>query len=369
MKTACVIGAGPAGLSAAIGLSRSDYQVTVWEQRPLWQGRVCGGFINSEAVRHLKWLGVWNQISIEAVPISETKVTFGNNRDELAIAHYDEVGIPRKNLEETLIRQAQSEGVEIKFGQRFKPEGNPTADLIVISSGRGLIPLSAARSESGPAPRSPQGEGGWYGWNAQFKNANQRAGQMSIQFYSRGYVGTLTHADGTTNVCGLVQRKPNERPQWDSVFEEAKEKSHGFLLRLGQADRISEWRAVGPLPYARGRRHSFAETYFVGDAAAVGDPYMGEGIGRALSAGPMIYDALSEQTSIEHFNRSWLNAYDGRFRVGRTLRWLLEHPFWLFIFGKSLGARSTAKLWRHLNDYGYKSKNLSRPKFREMLSV
>ena len=45
--TAIVVGAGPAGLSASIGLARAGFSVRVLEQRKEWQKRVCGSFLSS----------------------------------------------------------------------------------------------------------------------------------------------------------------------------------------------------------------------------------------------------------------------------------------------------------------------------------
>ena len=65
-----VIGAGPAGLSAAIGLTRAGYRVNVTEQRLRWTGRVCGCFLSPEASRHLQWLDVLRDVEAVAVPVS-----------------------------------------------------------------------------------------------------------------------------------------------------------------------------------------------------------------------------------------------------------------------------------------------------------
>ena len=53
-----VIGGGPAGASAALGLLAKGMDVTVLEKSRFWTGRVCGAFLSSEARQHLGSLGL-----------------------------------------------------------------------------------------------------------------------------------------------------------------------------------------------------------------------------------------------------------------------------------------------------------------------
>lgn len=60
LKKAVVVGAGPAGASAAIGLLRAGYNVQILEQRTHWTGRVCGTFLFPNSIPTLTWLGIWD---------------------------------------------------------------------------------------------------------------------------------------------------------------------------------------------------------------------------------------------------------------------------------------------------------------------
>ncbi len=80
------------------------------------------------------------------------------------------------------------------------------------------------------------------------------------------------------------------------------------------------------------------EALLTGDAAAVGDPFMGEGIGRALGSGPMIYEALKKipasQLTFEKLSSAyvklWEKNYSSRLKLGFALRWLLGKKSILF---------------------------------------
>ncbi|MBL0349844.1 MAG: hypothetical protein IPP68_05660 [Elusimicrobia bacterium] len=64
----------------------------------------------------------------------------------------------------------------------------------------------------------------------------------------------------------------------------------------------------------------------VGDAGAVGDPFMGEGIGRALATGALLRAALREvddRPLVERYRALWSASYGGRFAFGLWARRLL----------------------------------------------
>lgn len=318
---AIVVGAGPAGLSASIGLSRAGYKVEVFEQRPQWQGRVCGAFLNPEAVAHLDWLGVLGAVRKESVVVSSSEVTFGGKKYSVPIgqSHRAALGLPRQRLEEILWDEAIRVGVEIKVGQRFpKEKSGATGSLVVSADGRFSNGVSKKSS-------------GWFGWNATFSNVRQKPGEMSLHYYPKGYVGVLTFLNGQTNVCGLLHRENPSPLHWEEVFSKALEASSAFQNQMIGSQRVGDWRGVGPLPFSRGFVES-GDCLPVGDAAAVGDPFMGEGNGRALGAGPMIYASVKEGgLLINQYRKIWQEAYSSRFRLGFWTRALMEHPV-LFSF-------------------------------------
>jgi flavin-dependent dehydrogenase len=71
-----------------------------------------------------------------------------------------------------------------------------------------------------------------------------------------------------------------------------------------------------------------------GDAAAVADPYMGEGISRALGTGPLLERALaahagrplSADALRSAYQELWKERYTRRLRLGAVTRHLLRRP-------------------------------------------
>lgn len=336
---ALVVGGGPAGAGAALGLLRAGFSVTLLEQRAEWTGRLCGAFLSPEAARHLDWLGLSEEIAARgAFPAPHVDiVTHHGKRARLIMRAglYSGMALPRRALEDVLLSAAARRGARIEMGWRgenFSRQGGQWqvrarhSSKGMTSFSAGLLVLAGGRfglTQPGKAST------GWFGWNAGFLGVPQKPGQLSLHFYPGGYVGTLTFADGATNVCGLHHKRAAGPLPPDQMFNMAMKRHAPFRRLMANAARQTPWRGVGPLPFGpKPARPDGA--VLVGDASGVGDPYMGEGIGRALAAGPLIYDAsqLNPQDlalKVHQLSR----AYGSRWLIGAATRLALHFPSFL----------------------------------------
>jgi 2-polyprenyl-6-methoxyphenol hydroxylase-like FAD-dependent oxidoreductase len=346
---ALVVGGGPAGASAALALRRAGMQVALLEQRGEWQGRVCGAFISPEGVGHLAWLDVLDRVVARgAVTVAASRLSVSSGRSAvvpIGCPGRQGLGIPRETLESILLDAVRGAGGEVRLGARVTAvervgtawdvaarmrggrEVIERADLVVLAGGR----------FSGSANRDvTRGQPAWFGWNATFEDVRQAPGDLSMHFYPRGYVGLLTFADGATNVCGLTCMTDGETRQWDVVWRNAVADQPALARLTATARRTTEWRGVGALPFSRAMRASEGPL-LAGDAAAVGDPYMGEGISRALGTGPILYRAIAEAVLApddrvsadrvgDTYSRLWRSRYASRFRLGTAVRALQQRP-------------------------------------------
>ena len=116
-----MIGGGPSGLSAALGLARRGFSVQVFYQQKEWKGRVCGAFLSPEALHHLQWLGLLKKVEERGAPC--THVTIFNASSYSSTIPIVQNGTPglaltRKELEEVLLEEARRQGVLVRKGTR-----------------------------------------------------------------------------------------------------------------------------------------------------------------------------------------------------------------------------------------------------------
>ena len=342
-RAAIVIGAGPAGLSAALGLLGAGHFVDILEQSTTPpKRRVCGAFVNPDGVASLRRLGLFDRAAETAAPVAAATVTGPRGRTASVFTVQDGttgMAISRPDLERLLRAAVEERGGTIRAGARalrfardgagwrvaWRSDGAETstaADALVVADGRFTLAAEAAR----PDP-------GWYGFNATFAGVGHAPGTLHLYFAARAYVGALTFADGTTNVCGLAHRRKGAAESWDDVAAAVRRGNRAFDALLSRARQTSDWNGVGPLPYSRAPRR-LPGAMLAGDAAGVGDPFMGEGIGRALGTGPLIAAAAADgnpATLSERYTALWEAMYGARFALGWETRLLLDRP-WLARF-------------------------------------
>jgi flavin-dependent dehydrogenase len=250
------------------------------------------------------------------------------------------LGVPRRVLEETLLEAARESGVTVQMGvrvvsvkrhergwivagRRGRAVEQRSADLAIMADGRFTL---AARG-------SIKGRRGWFGWNATFGGVPQRPGDLSMHFFPLGYFGVLTFQDRTSNVCGLTYVGDDVARTWDELWQDVLDRQSCLGRLMAGTVRLSNWQGVGPLPFTASMRPSDG-LILAGDAAAVGDPYMGEGISRALGTGPILRQALPgpgegdlDGDAIRSaYQQIWTRRYASRLKLGAAARRLQRRP-------------------------------------------
>lgn len=340
LTSALVVGAGPAGTSAALALLARGMDVTVLERNPGVGPRVCGAFLGAEALRHLDILGLGKRARAQGVSVPSVWVSVGQGKERRVNFPTPGLALSRLELEQMLVEAVLERGGNVRWSVVAKPAG-PSA---VTVSGPGLhsgdpreisgdrVIWADGRFSDRPLVSGEKETPAWFGWNALFTGVSQKPGEMSLHFVPDGYVGVLSFKDGTTNICGLKRRRAVPL-DWGRVFDRTREQSDRFSRRTEGATLLTPWRGVGPLPFTGGLR-PVDSVFRVGDAAAVGDPFMGEGIGRALASGPLLAQTLdrpptADESSDEAFRHRWRSLYGKRFLFGIFFRWTLERSGFL----------------------------------------
>jgi flavin-dependent dehydrogenase len=306
-----VIGAGPAGASAAITAARLGMRVVLCERQRMRDGRardkVCGEFISPEALPLLRALAPAALTAAPAIS-SAALICRAGRRGEFALPVPGR-GCSRLRLDAALWRAAAAAGVDCR-------PGTPLDAHTVPSECTGVPVIRATgRAHAGP----------WVGIKARFADLPPAA---CVELYALlgGYCGVAPVEAGLTNVCCLLRRR--SAPPLAAARDLAAW-LHAHLRSLPLRRRLEGARQVSATVFTvcgLGRRAAAdGETLAAGDAAGFLDPFTGDGIARALLSGRLAGEAAAAGR-LAAYPRALARAASPGFRAATLLRCALHAP-------------------------------------------
>lgn len=325
-----VVGAGPAGIAAAIQLRDRDYDVTVIDKAVFPRDKCCGDGLTTGALRLLDELGFdprtvadWYEctdVVISSPTQKRIDMSLPTNRGQFAAI------APRMQLDHALVDLARARGVTVYEGVSFVSVLTNSIDYVEIevsghtaSTLRGTF-LIAADGMWSPVRRNvnantPSYLGEWHAFRQYFSNVTGEASERLFVWFEPdllpGYAWSFPLPDGRVNVGFGVLREDNKSVQfmkktWDDLWS----RPH-IAKTLGPHATPEGRHTAWPIP-ARitEATHSTGRILFVGDAVSATDTLTGEGIGQALLTGMLAAEAIMQSR----------DASDVRARYSQLLR-------------------------------------------------
>jgi menaquinone-9 beta-reductase len=290
-----VIGAGPAGSSAAITTAKSGFKVLQLEKARFPRHKVCGEFVSAESLELLATLLApeYAKLLSEAIRIPQSRI-FLDGRILQAEISPAAASIARFDMDSALWRSAQQMGVEareqitvqkISFDSTFQVAttgGTFESSAVIDASGR-WSNLTATPSQMPPTK--------WLGVKGHF--AEQSPSQsVDLYFFDGGYCGVQPvelageYSNGRVNACAMV------RADLASNLQDV------FVKNAALQERSQYWRplmepvSTSPLIF-RDPSPLRDNVLCAGDAAAFVDPFIGDGISLALQSGALAARSLT----------------------------------------------------------------------------
>jgi flavin-dependent dehydrogenase len=324
---ALVIGAGPAGSSAAILLAQAGWRVIVVEQHAYPRRKVCGECIAAgnlalldtlgigaafrdaagPELRQVGWMGGAATVCGDMPPCTAGPYPYGRafGRDRLDMLLLERA----RALGVTVLQPASARSLCGELG-RFECSVESSAGewqsihtpVVVDAHGSWERGPTVSGNTAARAARAPRRASDLFAFKANYRGGSLPAGFLPVLALPGGYGGMVVADDGRTTLACCIRRDTLSAVRAQSPRAAAGPAVEAFLIgscagvrtALRDAAREGAWLSVGPL--RPGIRLDAVEGAFrVGNAAGESHALIGEGISMALQASVLLAATLTQQ--------------------------------------------------------------------------
>jgi flavin-dependent dehydrogenase len=353
---AIVVGAGPAGCTAATLLAREGLQVVLLDKSAAPPSKVCGEYLSPGCLRILDRIGAVQLVrAAGARPLSgmvihtaagrSLRATYPSGK-ALDSPRIHALAVRRDRLDPILLDLALHAGAEYApgfqvsdlvrenervVGVRGRHGGRPAAlrgRLVIGADGRN----SVVARRLGPVSRHP--------WLDKVALVGYAAGVRRAEDAGEIFLGRDRYcilnpvAPDLTNIGLVVNRPEFHRPAEATDFlREAGAILPGLADRLARARLVAPVRCLGPLAH-HATRVAAPGALLVGDAAGFLDPFTGEGIHAALRSAelamqhalPALRADAEAHPDVQEYAAAILRERNAKWRLCVSLQHAIRRP-------------------------------------------
>jgi len=287
-----VVGAGPAGAAAAIGLARAGAKVQLLERARETGDALCGGFLSWQSLKRLEALGIAPE-TLGGQMVRSVRLFAGRRHSETPLPDAA-MAVSRYRLDSALQTAAVAAGAGLERGVHataIESGAVQTRDGAMLSAPS--LFLAAGKHGFRGFPREPAA------WQQRDPVMGLRlpmpqstaldrliGDAVELHLFDRGYAGLVRQEGGRANLCLAVHKSRLDAAGGQpAALLRALGDAHPMLgERLAHADWTHHVDAIGHVPYGWRTRDTAPCLFRLGDQAGVIPSLAGEGMGLALAS-------------------------------------------------------------------------------------
>lgn len=358
-----IVGAGPAGCAAAIKLAGTGVKVALIDKATFPRDKTCGDALSVDVVNQLSMLS--ESLAKEFDLFTQKMPSYGvkifspnHNHVDIPFIHKNKKSCgyicERFNFDNFLFQHVKTlSSISIfekctvskieNTGNNVAIEtdkGSLSADMVVASDGAHSVVAKSLSDISVEKEHYSAGLRVYYEGVSSFHEEQY----IELHFFKSilpGYLWIFPLPGNKANVgIGMLssdvsKKKVNLKTTLQDLI-----KTHPHLReRFKDAKPLETIKGYG-LPLGSKKRNISGNRYLLtGDAAALIDPFSGEGIANAIRSGRVAADHVIKCFEAKNFSADFNKAYDkeiyrrmwNEFKISRTLQYLIRYPL-LFNF-------------------------------------
>ena len=309
---AVIVGAGPAGSSAAILLARAGWSVALVEKQAFPRRKVCGECIAASNLPLLDALGIGAAFAAAAGPELRQVALMRGEREVVANlppsslnGHPWGRALGRETLDTLLLEKARSAGAQVlqpcsvqSIGgsagawqvevRAVDSERTQTLSAVVAIDAHGSWQALPSTRQLRPKVRA---RSDLFAFKANFRGASLLVGKLPVLCFNGGYGGMVVADGDVTTLACCIRRDRLDAGRSAASGLRAGEVVEALLKReclgvrdaLRGATRDGSWLASGPLDPGV-HLQADDEIFRIGNAAGEAHPIIGEGMSMALQS-------------------------------------------------------------------------------------
>ncbi len=338
-KNIVIVGAGLAGLTSAIHLSKFGHQVTIIDKGSFPRHKVCGEYISNEVRQYLEFLGL-DIDGLGARKIDTLMFSSNSGKQVVCKLPMAGFGLSRFTMDDELFKIAISQGCEFIEDAVTEVELRDGVFKIKLGSGdeicaaqvlgcygkRSNLDLNLDRPFA--KKLSP-----WLGVKMHYKGKID-SNVVGLHNFDGGYCGVSEVENGIVNVCYLADYESfkkfrNPVSYQTEVMSVNPNLKHIFETMQPMFDKAI---TIGQISFEK-KTAVHNHILMVGDAAGLIHPLCGNGMAMAIHSGKIAAELLMDfvdgkiadrETFESEYEKRWTKNFASRLKAGRLLGRLLE---------------------------------------------